>query len=668
MRLATRRARIAGALLLLPFLALAGRATHLSVVDGRGAARAVAQSERVITLAAERGAIVDRSGDALALTLSAPSVYAVPSELEDPERAARQLARALGLDASRLTARLRGRRKFLFLARWVAPARAERVAALGLVGVGILREPRRTYPHGKLAGQLIGFANIDGVGVRGAEQQEDAWLRGTARRVPVERDARGHLLVVGGEDRWITTGGDIALTIDSALQADAQLALREAIAASGARGGVVVSMDPATGDILTLAESPELDPNSFRKLDYTSTRSRAFLDASDPGSTLKAFLIAAALERKAIAIDQNFDCENGELALPGKTIRDHRPHGELNVGEILRLSSNIGAVKIAQALGPSAHFEMLRRFGFGAPTGSGFPDESAGVLRPWQDWTPIDHATIAFGQGVTVTPVQLAAAAAAFANGGMRVQPRLVAARRAARGAWIPVPRGPAQRAISEETAAAVLAMLEAAAGPSGTGRAAALRGVRVAGKTGTAQKLDPGSGRYATDRFSAWFIGVVPVDDPRLVIVTGLDEPRRPLHTGGAVAAPLFARVASAQLARFGIFTEPERVAARERSRPDARSAAATGRRADRVLVPDLRGLTAAEVAQVAARSGFAVEASGRGRVVAQEPAPGTVLAIGATRVRVRFSPPAGDAAARGGHATHAASRGAERPGRGKG
>jgi cell division protein FtsI (penicillin-binding protein 3) len=232
------------------------------------------------------------------------------------------------------------------------------------------------------------------------------------------------------DEPWNTSGGDLALSIDAHMQADAESALAEAVERSGARGGVVVSMDPRTGDILALAEAPGFDPNRFREFDFASTRSRAFLDAAEPGSTLKAFLIAGALESGSIATDELFDGEEGAFRVPGKTIRDHRPHGLLSVADILRVSSNIGAVKIAYQIGRRTHYNMLRGFGFGEVTRSGFPEESTGLLRSWMRWGALDHATIAYGHGINVTPVQLARALAALANGGMLVEPRLVTARR----------------------------------------------------------------------------------------------------------------------------------------------------------------------------------------------------------------------------------------------
>ena len=665
--LALQRVAAARVCLLLAFVALSARAAHLSVLDERGQTQGQRQIRSEIVLPPERGTIYDRSGSELAMTLEAPSVYALPGEIADPAAAAARLAPVLGVERRDLAARLSGARSFRYLARWITPEQAERVEALGLAGVGILREPRRTYPFGGLAAQVLGFANIDGQGVRGIEQQEDAWLRGEGRRLPVERDGSGRLLVPEAREPWSTAGGDLVLTLDAAMQADATAMLRDAVQKTGARGGIVVSIDPENGDVLALAELPGFDPNRFREVPFSATRSRAFLDALEPGSAMKAFLVAAALEHGAIEPDTWIDCENGSYRVPGKTIRDVHPHGWLHPADVLRVSSNIGSVKIAIALGARAQYEMLRGFGFGASTGSGFPEESSGLLRPRQAWRPVDQATIAFGQGVSVTPIQLAAATAALANGGEWVRPRLVASRRAPGGEWQTTAVDEPRRVLSPDTTRAVLAMLQGVATPQGTGRRAALRGLAVAGKTGTAQKLDRETGRYSADRFVAWFIGVAPADAPRLAMVVALDEPRRPAHTGGAAAAPVFARVAAAQLARLGIHTEPLVDAPAAGARPPEPAVAAVeaegeppgslpvarpprppaerlqrlpevARIGDRVLLPDLRGLSVAEVREITAKHGLAVDVSGKGRAIAQEPPPGTVVAARGARIRVRF------------------------------
>jgi len=686
-RTGAKRVAVARILVILAFAGLGLRATHLSVFDRKGAQQGEAQSLRTLTLPPERGQIVDRTGAELALSVEAPSIYAIPSRIESLPAAARALAPLVGTSPTRLAERLARREGFQFVARWVSRDVAQRVRALDLAGVGVVDEPRRIYPHGALAASVVGFANIDGRGARGVEQQEDAWLRGTTRRLPVERDGDGKLMLVSGGTTWGTAGGDVALTIDAALQADAERALSEAVAATDARGGVILSMDASGGEILTLAESPSFDPNAFRSLEYASTRSSAFLDAVEPGSVLKPFLVAASLEYGTLDPRDTFDCENGSYRVPGKTIRDVHPHGVLDVSGILRFSSNVCAVKIAQALGPKAHFEMLRRFGFGSATGSRFPDESAGVLRAWSRWQPVDHATIAFGQGIGVTSVQLAAAMASLSNGGEWVRPRLVAAHRVARGAWQPTRREVSHRVLSPEVSSLVVSMLETVVTPEGTGTRASLPGIRVAGKTGTAQKFDRESGRYSSQRFRAWFVGVVPADDPRLVIVAGLDEPRRPHHTGGASAAPLFARVAAAQLARLGIHAEerpaqtrvaaspapPPVASAPPRPAPSGPKAAAAARsqeekgesqpararrefasRGERILLPDLQGLTRAEVMQITALIGVRATVSGSGHAIRQDPPPGTVVDAGETIIRIELggSPPQrqGSGAAPGG------------------
>ncbi len=671
-----RRVRVAASALGIVLLLLAARATQLAVLDQRGADRGDSQARAVLRVAAARGEILDRRERTLALTMPAPSIFAAPREIEDTDGVVRALAPILGVPAERLEKRLRRRSAFVYLARWVGEEQAAAVRALDLPGLGSVEEPRRVYPLGALAGPVLGFSNIDGAGVRGVEQSEDAWLRGRPRRLAAERDARRRLLATGGVDPRSAAGGDVALTLDAAFQADAEQALAEAVAAHGAVGGSIVSLDPRTGELLAIAQQPAFDPNRFREVAYVDTRSRALLDAVEPGSTLKPFLVAAALEAGVIGPSEVIDCGEGWLRVPGKTIRDLRAHGELDVAGVLRVSSNVGAVKIGYRLGAESHHEMLRRFGFGAPTGSGFPDESAGLLRAAHRWRPVDHANVAFGQGISVTPLQLAAALGALADDGLWRVPRLVAARREPGGDWQPVEAPPPRRVMRGEVAAAVLGMLEQAAGPEGTGRRAALRGVPVAGKTGTAQKLDPETGRYSDERYLAWFAGAVPADDPRLVVVVMLDEPRGEAHTGGAVAAPVFARVAAAQLARLGVATSPALPETRM-ARREVREAPAPGtpplpsvsaseggapepappnrhveiaRMGDRLLLPDFRGLRPDEVERITEGLAFVVEMVGEGRAVAQEPAPGTVVAARGARLHLRFEQvdaggePAGD------------------------
>lgn len=628
------RLRVVYALVLLGFAALTLRAVQLTLASDRSTEKGRRQLLTVLELAPERGRIVDREGVDLALTVGVASIYAVPFEIRDRDATALELARLLQLEVEPLRERLAQRRPFVFVKRWVDEERAAQVRALELPGIGTVSEPKRAYPHGSLAANLLGFANIDGQGARGAEQMENHWLLGRPQRIAVERDARGRVLLGPGLDRYASAGGDVALTIDLQYQADAETALAEGIAAARARGGFVVSLDPRTGDILALAESPGFDPNHFRTVPFADTRSRAFSDAVEPGSTFKTFTIAAALEAGAVKPHEVFDLRGG-LRVPGKTIRDLHPKPVLDVAGILRVSSNVGAVMIGQRVGARRHYESLRAFGFGAKSGSGFPDESAGLLRPAERWRPVDAATATFGQGVSVTPVQLAAAMAALGNGGVWMPPRLIRARRAPDGIWQELPPGESRRAVSEATATAMVDMLAGVVHvEGGTGRRARLRGLAVAGKTGTAQKLEP-NGRYSQTRYIGWFVGLAPANDPRVAIAVAIDEPKG-VHTGGAVAAPVFAQVAAAHLTQLGIPTEAEM--------PDGLPVRTTiASQGDRVLVPDLRGLTLAEVLQRTAGTALRVEPTGHGRAVEQEPTPGTIVTAGQERLRVRFAPAGG-------------------------
>jgi cell division protein FtsI (penicillin-binding protein 3) len=540
-------------------LVLAGRAAHLTVAHDRARHLFESQIRTEQQLAPARGTIFDRDGRELAITTVTESVYALPGLVEDPAATARALATALDLDTDHIARRLAANDRFTYVARWVDRAAAERVRALEIPGIGIDREPRRSYPAGKLAAPLIGFANIDGQGVRAIEQMEDEWLKGRPRRVRVERDARGRALALQSTDPRDVQGGDVALSIDAAMQGAAEAALHEAVEAHDARGGLVITLDPKNGDILALAEAPGFDPNHFRELDYESTRAHSFTDAVEAGSTMKAFLVATALEEGAIRPDQTFDTGEGSIRVRGKTIHDHEPYGVLGPAGVLRVSSNVGAVQIAQALGRDAQHRGLLRFGFGRSTGSGYPMESVGLVRDWRGWQPVDQATIAFGQGVSVTAIQLASALAALGNEGVRMRPRAVVARRRTGEPWQATGIESAGRAVSPEVAQRTLDMMRSVVSAEGTGRLAHLADVAVAGKTGTAQKLDRERGRYSNRRYIAWFMGVVPADDPELAIVVAIDEPGGYPRSGGWVAAPVFARVAAAQLARRGIVTEPD-------------------------------------------------------------------------------------------------------------
>lgn len=658
-------------------LLLAGRAAHLTVAHTRARDLYDMQIQTEQRLSPARGTIFDRDGRELAVTTEAASIFVLPGLIEDRPAATRSLARALGVDEKQIASRIAAHDRFTYVARWVEPAQAERVRALGIAGIGIDREPRRSYPAGKLAAPLIGFANIDGRGVRAVEQLENEWLTGQPRRIRVERDAHGRALALRSTDPREVQGGDIALALDAVMQGAAEAALSEAVAKHRARGGLILTLDPKNGDVLALAEAPGFDPNRFRTLDYDQTRARSFTDVVEAGSTMKAFLVAAALDAGAINVDREFDTGDGTIRVRGKTIEDHEPYGVLRPADILRVSSNVGAVQIAQLLGREAHHRGLLRFGFGSSSRSGYPMESPGLLRNWSGWQPIDQANIAFGQGVSVTAIQLASALAALANDGERMRPRIVLARRRTDDIWHSTPVESLGQAVSPDAARRTLDMLRSVVSAEGTGRLANLEGISVAGKTGTAQKLDPKTGHYSRNHYIAWFMGVVPADDPELAIVVAIDEPQGYPHSGGYVAAPVFAEVATAHLARRGIVTQPAPLAEPKPTllveqdelapqhkvapipithdrplraavaAPPPRPAAAVAagpppsRASGVAFVPDFYGQTMARARRVAASESLEISPLGaiEGRVVSQLPVPGTVLEGNDRTVRLQFA-----------------------------
>ncbi len=691
------RVKLASTALLLAFGALTIRAAHLTVIDSRGERRGASQTVSVLRVPGARGSIMDRHGAELAVTIEVPSVYAVPAQVENRDATARALAKALGRSHKSVADRLAKTSPFVYVARWISVEQARKIEALELAGIGLVEEPRRTYPQKSLAGHLIGFANIDGHGARAIEQMEDEWLAGEAQRVGVERDARRRLLPREGFDPRRSVGGDVRLTLDATLQMEVERGLVEITKMTGAKGGVVVVIDPSTGDVLALAEAPTFDPNRFRTTPYRQSASQAFLDAPEPGSTLKPVTIAAALEEGSIRPSELFDCEEGRFKVPGKVIRDVKPHGLLAVPDILRVSSNIGSAKIGFKLGARKQHEILRRFGFGSRSGSGFPDESAGLLRPWRKWRTVDHANVSFGQGMNVTVVQMASAIAALADGGVWRTPRLVDARREPGGVWQPAAPSESRRVVRADVADTVVGMMAGVVNKEGTGWRAALSDLPVAGKTGTAQKLDRASGTYSQTKYRAWFVGVAPAKNPTVALAVMLDEPRGEIHGGGSVAAPLFARAASAALARTGVVAHPlhdlpdlaridlpakrkPATVARKKAparKPSPVQKAATPKRVlakaatqvasrtptrapntpkvsappprrkgpsqvtklgNRVLLPDFRGLSRGQVEAMTTDGALRIMFVGRGVAVEQFPAPGTIVA-GSSAVSVRFA-----------------------------
>jgi len=652
------------------------RAWELSVERG-DTLREMAEEQylRDIRLSPKRGTIFDRHGAELAVSVEVDSVWANPRELRaegiDPASAAARLATVLPIDQERITTRLSSDRYFVWIERRVTPQQAEAVRSLEVPGVHMDQEARRYYPNRELASHILGFANIDGEGIEGLELSYEERLRGSVRAVPAIRDRRGRVVFSEQllDDRG-TQGDDVYLTIDKTIQHLAERELELAVRTYEARAGSVVVMDPHTGELLAIANYPTFNPNQPGRSSAARRRNRAVTDRFEPGSTVKPFTVAGALAAGTVRSDQLIDCEGGAMQVAEYTIHDSHPMGELTPAQILAYSSNIGTAKIGASMGRRGLFRTFRRFGFGEQTGLPLPGETGGILRHYRRWYEMDAATIAFGQGVSVTNVQMASAMSVIANGGTLMQPVLV--RRVADGRGevleetLPSTR---RRVVPRDTARLVGDMLTAVTGPNGTGVEAAIDGYLVAGKTGTAQKADYVAGGYADDRWIASFVGFVPAEDPRLVISVVIDEPVI-VHYGGQVAGPVFRRVGEAALRHLGVpaatggeALRAHAVERRRRERESERAAVEARRSGEAVAeaqpeepipaitermptegetrVPEVVGRTARTALVELHGAGLRVELRGTGVVARQVPDAGDVVRRG-TEVRIELVPPA--------------------------
>ena len=534
---------------LLAFI-VAGRAFQLQVLKRDQLCKlAERQYKNKIPLVPKRGTIYSKGYEELAVTVEVDSVYAEPDDIEDPKLASKRLAPVLSVSRKKLEDRFSSSKSFVWLARKVSPSLIKRVKSLDIQGIGFVKENRRFYPNAELASHVVGFSGIDGSGLGGIELAQDTQIKGKVEFVRAERDALGKRTLpkdLGFED--YLTGNSIVLTIDKTIQYTAEKELANAVRKSGAKGGTAIVMDPKTGEVLAMANYPQFNPNDISSYPQADLKNKAIVDTYEPGSTFKVFLLAAALEEGVVKPGDKFFCENGSMEFAGKVIHDTHKHGTLTVREIMKVSSNIGAAKIAVKLGKERYHGYLSSFGFGSPTGIELKGEGSGILRSMKTWSKLELANISFGQGVSVTPLQLTTAFSAIANGGYLMKPYLVKDILDKDGKVIK--RNQPQivkKIISGETALKVTEMLRDAVAEGGTGTAAALAGYDVAGKTGTAQKVSGGRG-YAGNKHVASFIGFVPAQSPKLVVLVAIDEPEG-VQYGGVVAAPVFKAIAESSL-----------------------------------------------------------------------------------------------------------------------
>jgi cell division protein FtsI (penicillin-binding protein 3) len=538
-RLPAWRARALLAALLLAFGTLALRAGYLQAVDtGFLQEKGDARYARVLEVPATRGRILDRQGEALAVSTPVKSIWAIPADVERSREPRRKLAALLAMTPAELERKLADRaRDFVYLKRQVAPETAAAIERLKLPGIYEQQEFRRYYPAGEVTAHMIGFTGVDDTGQEGIELAYQDLLGGRAGSRRVIKDRLGRIVEDVGSIRAAQDGRDLTLSIDSKIQSLAYSALRDAVRLHHAKAGALVALDVRSGEILALVNVPSFNPNNRARLTGAQLRNRAVTDLFEPGSTLKPFTIAAALEAGRITPRTQIATGPGRMTLARYTIRDVHPEPVLTVAQVIQKSSNVGAAKIALALPPEVMWDLFRRVGFGTAPEFGFPGAAAGKLRPYRTWRPIEQATMAYGHGISLSLVQLARAYTVFARDGELVPLTLVKTGAEAGG----------EKVLSAQTAREVRAMLELAVQPGGTGPRARIVGYRVAGKTGTAHKQE--NGGYAAHKYIASFVGLAPASAPRVVVAVMIDEPSSDDYYGGSVAAPVFAQVAQGVL-----------------------------------------------------------------------------------------------------------------------
>ena len=561
------RPRVVLLALLAGSFALVGRAAYLQGVnDDFLQAKGESRFSRVLTMPATRGRVLDRAGEVLAISTPVQSVAWSPpladadgGETVRPKPAqVRKLDALLQTDVRALTRKLDGTTDFTYLKRQLSPAVSEQIQMLAIPGIHLEQEFRRYYPGGEATAHVLGFTGDGDSGQEGVELAFDGRLAGIAGSRKVIKDRRGHIVKDAGSIRLPQEGTDLQLSIDSRIQHLAYNVLKEAVAEHKARSGGVVVLDTRTGEVLALVNSPSFNPNDRSGLFGARLRNRALTDTYEPGSTMKPFTAAIALEEGSYRFDSEIDTGEGRMTIGRATIRDTKKHGQMTVAEVIQKSSNVGAATIALTFEPKVMWGYFDRLGFGAPLGVGFPGEAGGLLRPPATWKRIEQATMSYGHGLSVTLMQMAHAYLAFARDGDLIPVTLL------RSPGRPIE---GSRVFSPKTAREVRSMLEMVVQEGGTAPMAQVAGYRVGGKTGTAHKIE--SGRYA-DKYVASFVGVAPVSEPRLVVAVMIDEPRNGKHYGGAVAGPVFAKIVAGALRSLGVAPDapltPVRVAQQDR------------------------------------------------------------------------------------------------------
>ena len=636
------RLMVAAGALVLWALAIEVRLVVLQVMQHEQlVARAERQQMSTVLAPAKRGEIFDRSGRLLAYSVDADTIYAVPTEITDAAKTAAALCEALD-DCTRksreeLRERLSQPRAFVYVRRRATPMQAKRVAALGLDGVAFRKESKRYYPNRELAAHLLGYVGVDNVGLSGIEATYDKTVRGREGKLLVQTDARRH--VFSRLERSPTAGASLELTIDQHLQYIAEREVRAGVEAARADGGTAVIMDPYSGEILAMASWPTFNPNDYGDSPVNARRNRAVQDLYEPGSTFKIVTASAAIEEKVVTPGEIIDVSAGQIRFGSRVIDDMHREGPLTFTNVIVKSSNVGAIKVGLKLGAERMGLYIRRFGFGRPSSPDFPGESPGIVWEPSKLNDSALASVSMGYQIGVTPLQMAAAVSVIANGGTLYEPHLVRAIVKGGIRTLMEPKA-VRRAILPATAATLTEIMEKVV-VEGTAKSARLVSYDVAGKTGTADKLV--NGRYSPYQQNVSFVGFVPSRRPALTVIVMVDSPRVGGDTGGAIAAPIFKRIADASLRQLGITPSinpvPPVIVARNQVTPVTPATAvvtpnvvAMPANMTEAGVPDLRGMSAREAVRELARLGLTARMEGVGVVVDQDPDPGAPLEPGAT------------------------------------
>jgi cell division protein FtsI (penicillin-binding protein 3) len=637
--------------------------------------RAERQQQRTVEISPRRGIVYDRNLHELAMSISVESCYAIPSDITDHDMVARLLSGVLDVSADEIASKLAGPANFVWIARKLPPEKVARINEMNLRGVYFVKERQRFYPKQQLAAHVLGYVDTDEKGLGGIEYSLDSKIRGRPGRMMVLADA--HNSWFDSSEKGAEAGSNVVLTLDQNIQYIAEKEMARAIGDTHAIAGSIIVEDTASGEILGLANYPTFNPNAKADAGIEARMNRAVAASYEPGSVFKIVTVAAALEEGITTPDEVVDCQMGAIYVAGHRIRDHKPFGLLTVSQILAKSSDVGAIKLGLRLGAPKLYDYIRDFGFGASTGIDLPGETRGMLHPLDHWTPVSPGSISMGQEVGVTAIQLISAMNSIANGGMWVRPHVISGMR--QGTTIvPVAQSAPRFVIHPNTAATMRSMLEGVVLQGGTAPAARLDGYTAAGKTGTAQKIDPNTGRYSAIQVIASFVGFAPINNPAVTILITLDSPVG-LHEGGQVSAPVFKRVAEQVLAylntpqdapvapglhRASYHPNPANdesdasdfdpsqvesetaqadIVAAPPRRPDANTPPPTLAFAEDegVIVPSLAGKTVREVSQDCARLGIFPSLVGTGVAIEQEPVAGTTVRRG-SRVTVRFGRPA--------------------------